>query len=164
MKDFVFSFSTSAADAFVEAMFGGVILDNWELTHHTTYFETEQAFKNVASNFSNFKSFVADHIKQQSLQQHNNNQLAQQQAVLIEKSYVEIFDIEHYGAIALGFWFYQFDADNWFSFEKIRTVCEQYLGHHASGSDRQELRFFQGIPTAWLLGYFYHPRYFTGCR
>lgn len=145
MRDFVFSFSKPAADAFVTMMYNGIIMDNWELTHHTTYFETEQAFKNVASNFSNFKSFVADQIKQQSLQQNNNYQLAQQKAVLLEKSYVEIFDVEHYGAIALGFWFYQFDADNWFSFEKIRAVCEQYLSYHATGSDRQELRLFKGF-------------------
>ncbi|MEN0006375.1 MAG: hypothetical protein AAF798_19640 [Bacteroidota bacterium] len=144
-NDLVYSFGKPAAEAFRAAMFNGVIMDNWVLSDYTQHFEDEIAFRALVGNESAFKEWVSYRMKRAWEEQGLGAPLAEAKRQLLYQSYLEIFDVEHYGAIELAFYFYQFDADNWFSFDRVRTVCEQYLSYFPDWRNRQELRMFKGF-------------------
>ena len=149
-KDLQYSFGKSAAEAFKDRMYDGVIMDNWELTHYTTHFASEEAFQRVVDSLSNFKEWVGHAINDLHHEQTGNRLEARYKGLLVQKSFLELFDIAHYGAIEFGFYFYQFDADNWFSFERVREECERYLSYNTSYRHRLELRVFKGFEAAGL--------------
>lgn len=150
LQDLIHSFDQHAADAFVEMMYRRVIHDNWELRHHSTYFKDQQEFLQVVENPSSFLDFVARQMSARGQEGQMNVREAQYQAELIRRSYVERFDIEHYGGIEMGFWLYQYDADNWFSFDQVRQVCEAYLSTYSGYENRLELRMVKGYKAlAW---------------
>ncbi|MCB0575738.1 MAG: hypothetical protein KDC61_14360, partial [Saprospiraceae bacterium] len=49
------------------------------------------------------------------------------------------------GALAFALWFYRFDADNWFSFERMFQQTSALFGYHAVPLWEMEMRFFKGF-------------------
>jgi hypothetical protein len=149
-NDLVYSFGQSASEYFKKAMYNGVILDNWELTDHTVFFDNEAAFLRVVNNTSNFKEWVGHQVQVMEQARTDHYAYPKAKGLLVQKSFMEVFEIAHYGAIAFGFYFYQFDADNWFSFESVRQECEKYLSYNTSNRYRLELRMFKGFNAEGL--------------
>lgn len=149
-NDLIYSFGSTAAEAFRQGMFNGVILDNWRLDNQTIAYKDEASFLKVANNESMFRELIAAKLQETEIAAGKSYQEARYKALLVQKSYLEVFDIAHYGAIAFGFYFYQFDADNWFSFDRVRLECEKYLSYHPSHKYRLELRLFKGFQEAGL--------------
>ena len=149
-KDLVYSFGQSASEYFKKAMYNGIIMDNWVLTDHTVFFDNEAAFLRVVNDTSNFKEWVGYQVE--LMQQAYPGRYADPKAkgLLVQKSFMEVFAIAHYGAIAFAFYFYQFDADNWFSFDSVRQECEKYLSYNTANRYRLELRMFKGFNAEGL--------------
>ena len=150
VNDLIFSFGVPAPEAFRKELFDGILLENWELTDHTTQFEDATNFRQIVDNGSNFKDWVSQKMTQIRQEKHQQPQKAHLEGLLLRKSHLEIFDSAHYGAIALAFWFYQFDADNWFTFERMRQACEKYLSYYPTYDLRQETRLFKGFQKEGL--------------
>lgn len=151
LQDLAFSISPPAAAAFRDRMYANLIRDNWELTPHTTFFKDGNAFLTLANTPSLFTEWVADQVEKLSLDRNNNREAAFLAKQLVKRSWLETWDVSHYGAIALGFWFYRFDADNWFSFDRVREEAEFYLDYYPRIEHRLELRFFKGFPNGGVL-------------
>lgn len=150
INDLIFSFGTPAAEAFIKNLRDGVLPDHWELTAHTTRIEHLPSFQEVADNTANFKDWAGQKYREILEKQKAPADQAKLESLLLRKSFLEIYDIEHYGALALALWFYQFDADNWFTFEKMREACEAYLNYYPGFEFRQELRLFKGFKEEGL--------------
>lgn len=149
--DLIKSFDKPAAQAFHHAMYDGVILKNWELEYFTTPFDDEEAFQAVIGSRSTLTDFVARQVVQISHEKYSNSKAAELAGELLKKCYDEHFPDPHYGAYALAFWFYQFDADNWFTFERVRTETEHYLSYYPHWDDRLELHLYKGFDNTGVL-------------
>ena len=141
----------SAATTFREAMYNGVILSNWDLEHHTIQFDDEADFEAIIGASSTFTNFVATQVEVISNEKYSNSKAAELAGELLKKCYLEPFPDPHYGAYALAFWFYQFDADNWFTFERVRQETEKYLNFYENWDERLELFLFKGFDNAGIL-------------
>ncbi len=140
-----------AAKVFRAAMYDGVILNNWELEYFTTIFENEAAFQKVIGSKSALADFVATQVEQISHEKYSNSKAAELAGALLRRCYDEHFPDSHYGAYALSFWFYQFDADNWFTFERVQEETEKYLTYYSSWDDRLELHLYKGFDNTGVL-------------
>lgn len=151
MNDFIFTLGVRAADAFKKRMYDGIISDNWTLEHHTTIFETEEDFYITANIESNLVAFVADEVEKIALKNlenpDSNRDAAYLAKLLVQKCYLDYYEVANFGSYAFALWFYQFDADNWFSFERVRTELESYLNYYAylNAAYEQQLVLFKGF-------------------
>lgn len=147
INDFIFTLGVRAADAFKKAMYNGVISDNWTLEHYTTVFETEEDFYNTANIESNLTAWVAEEIEKIALKNLGQDQGAYLAKKLLQKSYLDRYDVAHFGSYAFAFWFYQFASDNWFTFERVRTEIESYLNYYAylNAAYEQQFLLFKGF-------------------
>lgn len=140
-----------AALTFRNSMYTNLLAENWILEYHSFHILDSEEFLEIVDNESLFTEFVCDKVEDISLQKFNNHKASLLAAQLLKCAYLETFDDPHYGAIALAFWFYQFDADNWFGFDQAREECEDYLGSYSSFDKRLELRLFKGFDNAGVL-------------
>ncbi|MBV6653935.1 MAG: hypothetical protein KI786_09290 [Mameliella sp.] len=149
--DFIHAFKQPAAQAFRSNMYSGVILSNWELEYFTSIFEDEAEFQEVIDSKSTLAEFVGDQVEQISLERFSNSKAAELAGELVERCYDEHFPDSHFGAYALALWFYQFDADNWFSFGRVQEEIEKYLNYYPNWEDRLELHLYKGFDNTGIL-------------
>jgi hypothetical protein len=149
--DIMKALNKPAAVAFREAMYNSIIFSNWELEHHSTTFGNEEAFQDVIGNQSALTNFVANQVEQLSNEKFSNSKAAELANLLVRKCYVEHFAEAHYASFAFAFWFYQFDADNWFSYERVRNAIEQYLNYYPDWDSRLELYMYKGFENDGIL-------------
>jgi len=150
-QDLVHAFSTTAAEDFKTRMYDGIIYENWTLEYHTTRFRTAAEFERIALNDSNLIDFIADEVQRISEARFGNAQAAYLADLLLKKSYPERLETGEFAGIAFAFWFYKFDSDNWFSFDRIRAATAQYFGYYPTLSNRLELVLFKGFPNGGIL-------------
>ncbi len=151
IRDLIYTFGLRAADAFRKAMFNGVIGDNWNLEHYTYYFNSEEDFNNTVNLASNFTNHIAYQIEQIITAKTGNDRAASLAGKLIQCAYQESFESAHLGSFAFALWFYRFDYDNWFSFERVRLEIEKYLNYYEQAQYELRFGFFKGFSTVGLL-------------
>lgn len=154
-NDLAHSVGVTAAEAFVNRLFDTeILLSNWSVQHHTTHFNDEMTFYQIVENEGSFIGWVADTIQEIAVQRHSNHLVAELSAEAVYSSYLDSFETGHYGSFAWAFWFYRFDADNWFTYEVIRQAIDDYFNYYGyySGSDnRIEFHLFKGFLNDGLL-------------
>jgi len=140
-----------AAEFFRENMAEEVLPGNWELDNFSATFEDRAAFSDIVDIRCNFVDFIASQVQQFGTERFGNSTAAELAGELIKRTYIEHFPDPHFGSYAFAFWFYQFDADNWFTFDHVRETTEQYLNYYASWDDRLEFFLFKGFDEAGVL-------------
>lgn len=150
LKDIVSTFSIPAADLFLRDMRKGVIQSNFELTYYSIPFDQPASFEAVVSNPRLFKYTVAKYAKELASEGVSQEKLVAAEESL-RSSYVETYKNGFVGSYAFALWFFRFDADNWFTFEQVRTCTESYLDITLLSSDRQELHLFKGFQAGEIL-------------
>jgi hypothetical protein len=151
LKDLAHSIAIPAAKYFRGKMYDGVIFDNWELNHHTFHFDDRADFFDLVQNEWRFTAWLGEQVEQIALQKFDNPKAARLANLLLQRCPLETYPDSHYGSFVFAFWFYQFDADNWFSFEKVRSVIEDYLSYYIKNHHRLEFRLFKGFENSGLL-------------
>ncbi|MEM0992816.1 MAG: hypothetical protein AAGI49_07245 [Bacteroidota bacterium] len=141
LNDLLFSFSIGADEAFRDTLFNGILFENWEVQAHSISYGSANEFKAIASNGEHFRRAVADlHI--QTLTNWSERE-RQQIRIIIQQAYQENYLDGHIGAFQLALWWYLFDYDNWFSYEKMKSACENYLSYHSYGTKSTQLRILR---------------------
>ncbi|MFK7922950.1 MAG: hypothetical protein AB8H47_13380 [Bacteroidia bacterium] len=144
--DLLNSFNVLSADACRNQMFADkFLLDNWEFEHHTIQLPDANDFRQIVGSTESLRHFVAEQINTLVLQAHKNPRLAKLAAQSINTAYVEHHPESHIGSYAWALWFFQFDADNWFSFENMRARLESYLSTFYYASEEISLYLFKGF-------------------
>lgn len=141
----------TAAEFFREFMTEEVLPGNWQIDSFSANFEEEKDFLNTVDYRCNFVDFVAKQVEQFGTERFGNSTAAELAGQLLKRTYVEHFPDPHFGSYAFAFWFYQFDADNWFTFENVREATELYLNYYANWDDRLEFFLFKGFDDAGIL-------------
>lgn len=155
MQDLVYSFGTTADEAFKTSMYAsGTIYDtNWPLEYFRFTFEDENAFRSVAQDNALLRAFI-------SLKLANVCNDRQVPAVKRDEMLNEINDayIDDYSnssstaGYAFALWFYEFDADNWFSWEMIQAQTISYFEYNAHIQPwMMDLRLFKGFKNRGIV-------------
>lgn len=144
--DLLNSFNVLSAETFRNQMFTDKFLfDNWELGHHTIQLPDTKNFHQVVGSTESLRNFVAEQVNTLVFKEHKNRTLAKLAAQSLRTAYVENHPEGNMGSYAWALWFFQFDADNWFSFESIRTRLEAYLNTFYNASEDISLYLFKGF-------------------
>lgn len=149
IKDLVYTFSDTAAEAFRSKMYDDMVIyrENWPLEYFRYEIEDKEEFEKMAFDDALFRSFVEEKIVALSEERGIDQAHCTKMVENIKTTYIDRYNNSISAPIyALALWFYEFDADNWFSWERIQEATAVYFDHHA-GSDlgEMELRFFKGF-------------------
>lgn len=147
-NDLVQAFQTPSAEAFRNAMYNNGIIykENWRLTHYTTFIKDTDEYRNITRNESNFRDFVMEKVEEIAKNKQADYVTARLVAKTLETAYIDTyFNSAQTSDYAFALWFYRFDADNWFSFDRVLEQTSAYFSHHSTPLWEMELRFFKGF-------------------
>ena len=154
-RDLIYTFRQSADEAFIESMYNGVIYkENFKLEQRHIHFFDEETFKQVVDCDTSFTNHVAE-IIEEWVQDRNNGERSNYTRLskeYLKGLYLEKTDNADYGSYYFAYWFYRFDADNWFSYDRVRQETAAYLEYNSRHEDRLELRFYKGFKHGLLIG------------
>ncbi|MEO0731714.1 MAG: hypothetical protein AAFZ52_02690 [Bacteroidota bacterium] len=125
LDDLLRNFSTPADEAFQSALFAGPLGENWRLTPVTIPFRDDAGINAATAGLDVLRRHVARAWAELRGEDSPNGAILR-----LRDAYVLTYEEGHLGSFAFAQWWYYFDQDNWFSFEQIRLLCENYLGHH----------------------------------
>ena len=140
LNDLLHSFNTSADETFRNQLFDGILLDNWELHPLEQTFDSLADLRLTADGLDRFRLAVAQMMADR---EEPGYRPRRHFFGNWRTAYVASYPEAHLGSFAFASWWYRFDQDNWFSYEKIRLACECYLGHYGHGADGLEFRLLQ---------------------
>ncbi|MGH1338056.1 MAG: hypothetical protein ACRBFS_18185 [Aureispira sp.] len=133
IKDLVYSFGNSADDVFQQAMYtsGTIYPENWPLEYFRYAIEDKTAFEAIANDPENLRTFLVDKLNIEGHNRQVNTNDLQQMTQELREAYLDAYNNSTpAAAYALALWFYQFDADNWFSWEQIQAQTIAYFEHN----------------------------------
>ena len=140
-----------ADQAFARDMRQSVLASNWFLEPDTTYLRDEVQFRALVDTPSRFTELLSNRVQALAFAQLHHEAAARMAARLLPTCYLETYTEPHLGSHALALWFYRFDQDNWFTYEKVQAACARYLEQGQPHSERLELRLFKGFPSGETL-------------
>ncbi|MEL6968946.1 MAG: hypothetical protein AAFZ63_07710 [Bacteroidota bacterium] len=155
IQDLVYSFGTTAAESFQNKMYDDNVIyrENWPLEFFRFKIEDQGQFNEIVGDEVLFRTYVCDRVAE--LCEAREVAEADSTAMLgeIEKAYIDTYNNSTPApAYAMALWFYEFDADNWFSWERIQEQTEHYINHHmASTNWEMELRMFRGVQQRGII-------------
>ena len=154
IKDLVYSFGAGAAEAFQSAMYdnGLIYRENWTLEYSRTMFDKDR-FEELAFDEAKFRAFVVEKVDELSRAAGDSEEMRQRMLDNLSSTYIDVYNNGIPAAgYALALWFYEHDADNWFSWERIQEQTGPYFEHHIESREGEmELRFFKGFELVGLI-------------
>ncbi len=155
MKDFVYSFGVSADEAFQKSMYdsGTIYRENWPLEYFRYTIDDKEEFSSIAQDQEKLRQFVVD--KFNALCKEREVEAEKCEAMLneLKEAYIDGYhNSTPIGGYALALWFYDFDADNWFSWEGIQKQTIGYFDHNSNTYPWfMELYFFKGFRNRGII-------------
>lgn len=154
IKDLVFSFGTTAAQAFQDRMYDDNIIyeENWALEYFQTTFDDQEAFNELVNDEAAFRAWVVEKIVQIATDKSLSEEQTMEMVRLLSSTYIDTYSNSTPAAgYALALWFYEFDADNWFTWETIQQPTGAYFSHHDGYPWEMELRLFKGFEQRGII-------------
>lgn len=155
IQDLVYSFGTNAAEAFQSSMYEDNVIfpENWPLEFFRFTIEDQAQFMELIQDDVLFRTYVCDRIEELCHEREVSEDARRKMLEEIEGAYIDIYNNSTPApAYALALWFYEFDADNWFSWERIQEQTEDYINYHMDSSNwEMELRFFRGVQQRGII-------------
>jgi hypothetical protein len=140
--------SSPSADAFQAAMTateGGVLLDNFPLSHWS-YPLDASTFQRLAGDREALRSFVAERVLEVCLAARRDASRCRAARRMLQRTWVVEEQSGFVGAYRLATTFIAVAQDNWFSFEAVAAKTMDYL---SSGS--RELHLYQNFDSSGVL-------------
>ena len=151
LAELIASFSQPADEAFRRQMTDQLLGSNWTLAVDNTVIRDEVRFREVVDTPSRFCDLVATRVESLAYQHIQHAAAARLVAASLHDKYLDSYPEAAVGSYALALWFYRFDQDNWFSFDRVQQLAAQYLESSLPHSERLELRFFKGFQNSGVL-------------
>ena len=149
IKDLVYSFGTSADEAFQKSMYdsGTIYRENWPLEYFRFTFDVKSEFEEIARDSEKLRAFVAEKVAEVSDQKGVPQGKKEEMIAEVEAAYIDYYSNSTRAAVyALALYFYEFDADNWFSYEDILGECQKYFDHNSGTYPWfMDLQLFRGV-------------------
>ena len=141
----------SSAISFKERLRAEVLPSNFPVDFAQVNFRDEESFNQIASNISNIQSAISKKIEEILFASSNDYRFSKLGANYVGKSYADRILPEYLAPYELTTWFYAFDADNWFSYDRALQVCREYLDGQSFNTAHRELVIFRGFPTGLVI-------------
>jgi hypothetical protein len=136
LNDLVHSFNTPADTAFRNSLFqpNGPLRENWILSEHSKSAATDEAFERMIAGLDNLRLTALGLLAEKDERRYQ-----------MRTAYVASRDDAYVASYDFATWWYDFDQDNWFSFDTIRLKCETYLDHHQNPHMRFGFFYLYGL-------------------
>ncbi len=151
LKDLIYTFGQPADQTFLQDMYDGIIFSNFELKADTIHISDERHFLETVDQPARFIELVGLRVQSLCEARFDQPRACRLALKLLQYAYQERFVSGSIGAYAFALWFFRFDEDNWFSFERVHAACDRYLNRYRYVNDRLELRLFKGFDNAGIL-------------
>lgn len=155
IKDLVYTFNIPAAQAFRDSMYDNFTIypENWPLEYDRTVIDDLETFEELMFNEDKFRAWVVARMEQLVEIHAVESSRAESMLNNLRTTYIDSY---HNGIPAAGYafalWFYEFDADNWFSWEVIQSRTLPYFEYHMDSREwEMELRFFKGFQLLGII-------------
>lgn len=147
-NDLMYTFNVSADESFKRGMYDGVVFEsNFDLDYHYIEFLNESDMRTIMSCEKSFINTVG-HLVEETVTRRLNSQITGEVAKrYVENCWLERTNSAHQASFYFAYWFYRFDSDNWFSFDRVRQETEAYLDYNST----MEFYFFKGFDQQGLL-------------
>lgn len=149
IKDLVYSFGVSAAEGFRKSMYdsGTIYEENWPLEFFRFTLEDQKLFSAIAQDQEKLRQFVLEKFTAVCADRSVEAKAAETMTGELRSAYIDQYSNSTPAAgYALALWFYEFDADNWFSWERIQAQTNSYFSHNANTYPWfMDLYFFKGF-------------------
>ncbi len=143
--DLANTLAISSAERFRKSLFSTqVLLENWEVKIVPIVLDSEEEFMACSEDDRKLRPLIAEYfpkLADDSVSQENIDTAKGQ----IKSSFIDGFENPHIGSFAFALWWYLFDQDNWFSFERIRQVIEPFLSESANYRGGPVVSFIRGF-------------------
>lgn len=150
--DMIYTMGMSADEAFKRSMYNGVVFEaNFDLDYHYAHFLDEESFVHAMNDHGTLTRTVGQILFDAVLRRTNDRVLANTARNYLNACWMEETNSAHQASYYFAYWFYRFDSDNWFSFDRVRQETEKYLEYYSQHNHRLELRFFKGFEQHGLL-------------
>lgn len=146
-NDLIRVFSVSSAQAFNEGMYDRNIIskENWLLYHKSIFLEDEEYHQTI-QNESLFRKKVIDMVVDVCATKSDDSLKCRLVGKTLESAYIDAYtNSTEEAAFALALWFYRFDADNWFSYDRILKETKRYFNYYSGGNWEMGMYFFKGF-------------------
>ncbi len=155
IQDLIYSFGTTAAEAFQRAMYDENVIfrENWPLEFFRFTIEDQEEFQQIIQDEVLFRTYVCDRVSELCEAREVGEADTSTMLGEIEKAYIDTYNNSTPApSYAMALWFYEFDADNWFSWERIQEQTERYINHHMESNNwEMELRMFRGVQQRGII-------------
>ncbi len=149
--DLVYSFGNPSAELFRSEMYDRIIGYNWNLSFHRVEFADQDEFLALVDDMSVFREWMVYTIAELAEKRTGNCEVFEKVMNQISNATVEAYPNGHIASFVLALWFYRFDQDNWFTFDAVREVTENYLEFFTNPMERTELRMLYSFENQGLL-------------
>lgn len=132
-------------ELFRKSLFEQVLGENWEVTYWRYSLDASE-FERLIDSPALLQAFVADKVADIARARNDNNFIVGSLAkALLERTYPDRVE----GGTALiqfASWWYRFDEDNWFSFDRISAVIDPFIHYyHRLRATYIDLVFYRGF-------------------
>ncbi len=145
LNELMAQFNISSAEKFRAGLYEKKILfDNFKVRFHTISFDTEEAFLAVVQDEERLRAAVAASLNELATPDVSPAalQVAKDQTTA---AYVERFQESNIASYAFALWFYHFDQDNWFAYEKMRMEIEPFLLEAFNRKNKTNFALLKGV-------------------
>ncbi len=155
IQDLAYTFGTTAATAFRDSMYEKAVIyrENWPLEFFSTTIDDPKLFQKVVNDEDNFRQHIINQLQAIATERNTSEEELGGMQTAIRSAYIDSYtNSTPAAAYALALWFYEFDADNWFSWEQIQEQCIAYFDYHMESHPwDMELRVFKGFRQQGIL-------------
>lgn len=146
--DLVYSFNITADEAFKRGMYNGVVFEsNFDLEYHYMEFASDTDIRAIMACDKSFVHTVG-HLVEETVSRLLSSPITGKVAGrYAENCWLEKTNSAHQASFYFAYWFYRFDSDNWFSFDRVRQETESYLEYN----NNIEFFFLKGFDQQGLL-------------
>lgn len=127
LNDLAYTFRHTAAEVFHQQLFAGVLQDNWKIETYDRLIEDPDTYRDIVRHPEKLRSTLGEMLRSLARQRFPGEALNELAPYLLTDTYLDLYESQDLGQYAWATWFYRFDADNWFSFDRIRAVIATYL-------------------------------------
>ena len=150
INDLLHSFWKPADEAFQEELTKQILFDNWQVEYFKESLR-EEDFNAVVESPGGVRVFVAQALTRILQKKHGKRATAILGGDFVRTAYLDVYDSGELGSYAFALWWYHYDMDNWFSFDRMRIACTNYLNYYMYTDNRLELHLVKGFPNGGVL-------------
>ncbi len=152
-EDLVYTFSKTAAETFRENMYENQVIykENWPLWLFQYEIEDKETFQKLAYEEQTYRTFIGEQLAKICEMDEAQETLCTDALERVQTTYIDTYtNSTPEAAHAFALWFFRYDADNWFSYDRVFEQTEAYFSHYPGDPWEMDLRFFKGIPSTLI--------------